>query len=103
MEMFQCPLCRAVLDDCSASLTHECPVLSIPTNDTDEVALDRYQLNKLERDRNKNERVGFAIQMHANYIFYLTKLVVPYEGRHARGSSVFDTRTMDEFISSLDA
>ena len=92
MEMFQCPLCKAVFDDCPATLSHECLVLSIPTNDSDEVALERYRLNKIERERDKNERAGFANQMHANYLFYLTKLLVPYEGRHARGSFVLDTR-----------
>ena len=100
MEMFQCPLCKAVFDDCPATLTHECPVLRIPTDDSEGIALERYRLKKIERERDKNERVGFAIQVHANYLFCLAKLVVPYEGRHARGSSVLDTRTIDEFMSS---
>ena len=85
MEMFQCPLCKAVIENCSASLSHECHVVSTLTNDGDEVALERYRLNQIERERDKNERAGFASQMHANYLCYLTKLVVPYEGRHVDG------------------
>ena len=50
----------------------------------------------------KRERAQFAIQMHWRYLFYLTKLVVPYDGRYARGSAVLDCRTIYEFICFLD-
>ena len=80
MKKLWCPLCNVDFDDLSATLTHQCPVLSTPTNDSDEVALERYRLNQIERKRDKKEQSGFAIQMRANYLFYLSKLVVPTRG-----------------------
>ena len=52
--------------------------------------------------RAKAKRAEFGKLCHANYLYYFTTLVVPFEGRHARGTLHLDIRTMDEFIRSLD-
>ena len=50
----------------------------------------------------KAKRAEFCKLCHANYLYYLTTLVVRVKGRHARDTLHLDIRTMDEFIASLD-
>ena len=90
----KCLLCNAILGDCRAALSHECAL--------DKAVLEKAQLHKIERERDKKERAQFAIHTYWRYLFYPTKLVVPYEGRSARDSTALDCRTICEFICSLD-
>ena len=94
MTTFACLLCNAILGDCQAALSHECAV--------DKAVLEKAQLHKIDSERDKRERAQFAIQIHSRYLFYLNKLVVPYDERCEHGSTALDCRTMDEFNCSLD-
>ena len=56
MTTFTCPLCNAILGDCQAALSYECAL--------ETTGLEEAQLHKIERERDKRERVCFAIQIH---------------------------------------
>ena len=102
-ERITCPLCHISLEDSTAALSHECSASSDPSLHTVEGALEQYRNNRMAEGRDEAKRAVFGKLCHANYLFHFTTLVVPYGGRHARGTLHLDIRTMDEFIKSLDA
>ena len=54
-------------------------------------------------ERDEKARADLAFQMHNNYALFPTKQVVRRKGPESRESIVIESRTMDEFIASLDA
>ena len=98
----ECPLCHFILADSAAALSHECFTSSDPLLHTVDGALANYRNNRIAEERAKAELAEFCKPCHANYLFYLTTLVVRVKGRHARDTLHLDIRTMDEFIASLD-
>ena len=50
----------------------------------------------------KAKRAKFGKLCHANYLHFVTTLVMPFEERHARETLHLEIRTMDEFTASLD-
>ena len=98
----ECLLCHIILEDSAAALSHECSTSSDPSLHTVEGALEQYRNNRIAEERAKAERAEFGKLCHANYLYYLTTIVVPVKGRHARDTLHLDIRTMDEFIASLD-
>ena len=101
-KQIECLLCHIILEDSAAALSHECSTSSDPSLHTVEGALGQYRNNRIAEEHAKAERAEFGKLCHANYLYYLTTLVVPVKGRHARDTLHLDIRTMDEFIASLD-
>ena len=65
------------------------------------IAQDDVATRIIESD--KKTRAYLFFMVHFTYLLFLTKHVVPWKGFESSGSIVIDTRTMDEFIASLDA
>ena len=98
----ECLLCHIILEDSAAALSYECAISSDPSLHTVEGALEQYRNNRMIEEHAKAKRAEFGKLCHANYLYYVTTFVVPFEGRHARETLHIDIRTMDEFIASLD-
>ena len=93
----QCPLCKIVFQDVTSLLLHQCP--SVKSSGVYPVCCWRNKIT-LQIEKDEKQRADFAFQMHQNYFFYLTKLVVPLNGPDSLGSTVLDTKSINEFIAS---
>ena len=98
----ECPLCHITLEDSAAALSHECSTSSDLSLHTVEGALEQYRNNRIAEEHAKAKRAELGKLCHANYLYYLTTVVLPFEGRQARETLHLDIRTMDKFIASLD-
>ena len=99
--MLRCPLCKVVFADATVALLHLCPSVRIPHgNDSGDC---RWNKIKFQFERDEKARAAFAFQMHNNYMLFFSKHVAFWKGIESHGFIVINTRTMDEFIASLDA